>query len=163
MKKIIFSSFVIAMLATSCGAPQRILYREAEGRNIEPAQNAVITPMVAELQVLTEQSISETIQFDIFVTSAIIGEIENYKRIALLNVAKKYNADTMVGALISVDTNKRGYLEITITGYPARYTNFRSMTQDDLWISKFHDEHKNATKKGQSEKPSLLNLFNKNK
>ena len=33
---------------------------------------------------------------------------------------------------MDVVTNASGHLEITITGYPARYTNFRNATSEDI-------------------------------
>lgn len=163
MKRFLLS-FAVALFFISCSTPQRIIYREASGRNIEPTQSAMITPMVADLKIITEQSVSNTIVYsDMPVTTAILGEIENYKRMAMLCTARKYNADTMVAALINVDTNDNGYLEITVTGYPARYVNFRSMSKDDLWISDFNTPAASNKKESKAPANLLPKLFNKNK
>lgn len=158
MKKVLLI-MLTGIIAASCSAPQRIIYREASGRNIEPAQGAVITPMVADLEIITTESISNAITFDVKVTTAILGEIENYKRLALLNTARKYNADTMVAALTNVDTNKNGYLEITVTGYPAKYVNFHPMTESDLWITQFNDSEKKVEKESKLDLKNPLSLF----
>ena len=157
MKKAVLL-FLAGIFAVSCSAPQRLFYREASVRNIEPSQSAVITPMVADLQVITDESISNTITFDVKVTAEVIGEIDNYKRLALLNTACKYKADTLVAALTNVDTNRMGYLEITVTGYPAKYVNFHPMTEKDLWITDLHSKNKAVVK---DEKPAFnpLSLF----
>ena len=160
MKKLFFFAIATTMVVTSCCAPSYVIYREAEGRNIEPTQAAVVTPLVAELEVITELSISNVVDFDVLVTTDVVRDIENYKRIALLETAKKYKADTMLGALISVDTNDKGLLVVTVMGYPARYKNFRSMKQEDLWISNYNASN-TKTNANTEEKPSLLNIFNK--
>ena len=42
----------------------------------------------------------------------------------------------IIGAMVEVITNENGRLEITITGYPARYTNFRNATSEDMDLVK---------------------------
>ncbi len=134
MKKFTLLAAIVIM-AASC-APQRTLYREASGRNIEPAQSGVITPFIADLEMLsdTKQTYVETTDYE--VTMEVIRNIESFKKMALLNAAKKFNADTMVAALINVDTTDKGLLTITVTGYPAKYVNFRNMTEKDVWIQR---------------------------
>lgn len=135
MKKLLLS-VISAMTVASCATQQTIYrYREASGRNIEPAQNAVITPAVADLKITSDARVTHTEHFNELVTPEIIKQIDNFKKMALLNAANKYNADTMVAALINVDTDRNGYLVITVSGYPAKYVNFRVMKESDLWIT----------------------------
>ncbi len=134
MKKLFFA-VLAAVAMTSCSTPiSSLSYQEAMGRNIEPTQNAVIIPMVADLELISNTKIEyvETIEGPI--TDHMIDNIDTYKCTALLNAQKKYNADTMVAALINIDTNEAGHLVITVTGFPAHYVKFRSMTKDDQWI-----------------------------
>ena len=42
----------------------------------------------------------------------------------------------IIGAMVDVITNDQGRLEITITGYPATYVNFRNATQQDMNLVK---------------------------
>lgn len=135
MKK--FLLFIaVAMTLSSCGIQTRTIYREASGRNIEPLQNVVINPLLADLELISETKQTYTETSDLVVNYATkIEQIDAAKNMALLNAAKKYDADTMVAALVSVDTNDDGNLVITITGYPARYTNFRKMTSADTWVN----------------------------
>ncbi len=142
---------VLAMLAlASCKTPApavptapaaptvqvttKVRYREASGRNIEPKQNAVVVPMVAQLEVISDKRIEYVETFNEMVTTDLIKDIAAYKRIALLNATKEYDADTMVAALINVETDASGHLVITVYGYPARYKNFRSMKKEDKWL-----------------------------
>ena len=174
MKRVLFFTFAIAMSVISCApqrviykesecAPQRVIYKESEVRNLEPTQSAVVVPFVAELELISQQRVSELYTFDIVVTTAMLGEIENYKRNALLKTAQKYNADTMVGALISVDTDKKGKLEILVTGYPARYVNFRSMTKEEAWLNNTTHKGVVKTEDAANNQGGLVNLFNRNK
>ncbi len=141
-KSINFSLVVLAtLIMVSCYTPtpttqvtQKLRYREASGRNIEPKQNAVVVPMVAHLEVISDKRIEYVETFNETVTEELVEDIALYKRIALLNATKKYDADTMVAALINVETTEDGKLVITIYGYPARYKNFRSMKSDDQWL-----------------------------
>ncbi len=143
MKKILLA-VLAAVAMTSCGmlTPQTtesLIYRESSGRNIEPTQNAVIVPMVADLELVSDSKIEYVETFEGGISRDMIAGIESYKRIALLNASKKYNADTMVAALINIDTNEAGNLVITVTGFPARYVRFRTMTQDDQWLLNVSD------------------------
>ena len=58
--------------------------------------------------------------------------IPDFKKVALSRAARKYEADVIVGATVDVVTNSLGRIEITISGYPARYTNFRNATAQDV-------------------------------
>ena len=66
------------------------------------------------------------------VTPDIVQFIPNFKKVALSCAARAYNADAIIGATVDVITNANGHLEITISGYPAKYTNFRNATSEDM-------------------------------
>ena len=166
MKKLLFFAVFATLALTSCG-PQRILYREASGRSVEPTPGAVFTPaLVADLNVLTDKSVSNVVVFkDVAVTTAILGEIENYKKMALFETIQKYNADLMVASMINVNTTSRGQLELTVVGYPARYTNFRQISAQDSTALKYTKRILEQSQKGdkRAAKDLSLNLFNKKK
>ncbi len=145
MKK---SFFTVAILFVSVAiSAQKIIYQEAAGRNIEPTQNAVVVPLIAELELLSETKIEYVETFELPVTSQIVQNIDAYKRVALVNATKKYNADTMVAALISVLTRSDGNaLILTVTGFPAKYKNWRGMTKDDSWLLWSHEKTNQSTR-----------------
>lgn len=161
MKKFILFA-VLAAAAVSC-VPQRMTYRESSGRNIEPSQSAVVTPMLADLELVSDTKQTYVEKTGYYVNSYVIAQIDNYKNMALLNAAKQYDADTMVAAIINVDTDADGKLVITVTGYPARYINFRTMTEKDAWISRVNNCNKapivEAVKNPTERKPGLFGLF----
>ncbi len=129
---------LIVILLTTCAMQaqkESIIYRESDGRNIEPLQNAVIVPLVADLELISQTRIEYTETFEGIITRAVISDIDSYKKLVLLNAMKKYKADTMIAALININTREDGgALIVTVTGFPAKYTNFRSMTKDDTWL-----------------------------
>lgn len=114
-------------------------YMESSARYLEPSQNIMTTPMIADLQVIGGSiSYTETEAFKNYeVTEALISLIPGFKSIALSRAARAHKADVIIGAMVDVITNEKGRLEITITGYPARYTNFRNATNDDIELVKF--------------------------
>lgn len=132
MRKILLLIIVASAVMTSC-RPARIIYREASGRSVEPTQGAVFTPaLIADLEIISDKSVSHKVTFtDVQVTTSILNEIDNYKRMALFQTSQKYNADVMVASVMNVNTNSRGQLEVTVVGYPARYVNFRQISDTD--------------------------------
>ena len=114
-------------------------YMESSARYLEPSQNIMTTPMIADLQVIgASVSYTEAEAFENYeVTEALISLIPGFKSIALSRAARAHKADVIIGAMVDVITNEQGRLEITITGYPARYTNFRNATNDDIELVKF--------------------------
>ena len=94
----------------------------------------MITPMIADLQLISDK-IAHT-EKDAFsrypVSPAIVKLVPEFKKIALSRAARAYKADAIVGATIDVITNEAGFLEITVSGYPAKYVNFRNATEQDV-------------------------------
>ena len=162
MKKLFFI-LPISMIMASCAATNNVAYREYSARNTEPTQSPiVVAPLLAELEILTEQSVSNTIVYEDFIVQASnVQEIDNYKKLAVYTIARKYNADTMVGALVNVETTVNGKLSVTVTGYPARYIKFRTMEEKDVWITKMNKEDKtsNDDKKQPAKAGGLLNIL----
>ena len=113
-------------------------YMESSARYLEPSQNIMTTPMIADLQVIGSSiSYTETEAFKNYeVSEDLIQLVPGFKSIALSRAARAHKADVIIGAMVDVITNAQGRLEITITGYPARYTNFRNATNDDIELVK---------------------------
>lgn len=109
-------------------------YMESSARYLEPTQSIMTTPLIADLAVTSGQiSYTETEAFkDYEVTEELIELVPSFKAIALCHAARAHKADMIIGAMVDVITNDRGRLEITITGYPARYINFRNATEEDM-------------------------------
>lgn len=112
----------------------KVDYMESSSRYLEPTQSIMTTPLIADLSVTGGQiSYTETEAFkDYEVTDDLIELVPSFKAVALCHAARAHNADMIIGAMVDVITNDKGRLEITITGYPARYVNFRNATMDDM-------------------------------
>lgn len=113
-------------------------YLESSARILEPTHSVMILPLVAEMQVISDRvSFTEIDSYKNFpVTPSIIPNIPNFKKIALSKAAHKYGADILIGATFDVITNEKGCLEITVTGYPAKYVNFHNATENDIKLVK---------------------------
>lgn len=111
-------------------------YMEASARYLDPTQAFLTVPVIADLQVSQNKiQYTEKDAFkDFKVTEELIEMIPNLKQIALCRAARAHNADVILGATIDVITNSQGNLEITISGYPAVYTNFRNAKTSDMEV-----------------------------
>lgn len=63
------------------------------------------------------------------------SEIEPLKHLAVADLLKKENADVLVEPKFEIETSG-GQLTVTVTGWPATYTNFRPITKDDVELMK---------------------------
>ncbi|MBQ8493753.1 MAG: hypothetical protein IJ464_05685 [Alistipes sp.] len=113
---------------------ERVEYQESSARNIEPQQSVMIAPLIADLEIISDKIYyTEVDAFKNYeVTLAIVQFIPDFKKVALSRAARHYSADVIVGATVDVITNSSGKIEITISGYPARYTNFRNATSEEV-------------------------------
>ncbi|MGN0186437.1 MAG: hypothetical protein ACI392_01655 [Paludibacteraceae bacterium] len=59
--------------------------------------------------------------------------VREYKERLIAKVLKTNSSDVLIGTLVEVTTNADGFLVMTVTGYPAKYVNFRSATEADQW------------------------------
>lgn len=158
MKKLSFLlAAVLCMAITNKAFAQKEAYNEnywynsTAARNLEASHEMMVTPLLADvkLQPVGRQVFGEDRFYyvDIEASDAWKAQtIDQLKRQALFDFTKEFQADVIIGALISaqtVDENKDGLVDregnrykvrITISGYPANYVNFRNATQNDRWI-----------------------------
>lgn len=113
---------------------ERIEYQESSARTLESDQQMFLAPVIADLEVSpTRITHTEREAFaNIEITPEVIDAIATFKSIALSQAAHAFKADVIVGATIDVRTNSSGRLEITVTGYPASYCNFRIAQRTEL-------------------------------
>lgn len=170
MKKVLLIALV-ALVAASCAPTQPTQYvfytydyNESTARNLEPEHIMLTTPMIADIEVSpkrithVEKEAFADIELDEVTTSA--AYIENFKKIALSKAAKANDADLLVGSMIDVQTVD-DRLIITITGFPAKYVNFRKATVQDTDLIRrsyiFGGDNNNAmvNSAGESERITL--------
>lgn len=142
MKKFVLLMAVICMAPSAVYAEviSKVIYQESSARNLEPEHNMVLTPLIADIKVSPNKiTYTETQAFEKIPVNEnlnIDAVMPNFKSIALSRAAHAYNADLLVGTVIDVVTNAQGRLEITVTGYPANYVNFRNATANDIDVVK---------------------------
>lgn len=114
-------------------------YNESSARNIEPGQRILTTPLIADVQVTSKEKIKPYVEVFPFVMNPQVKDaVPGFKRTAFAHAAKENNADILVGTDITVTTNEDGFVVVTVTGYPAKYTNFRNATAQDTWMLEFY-------------------------
>lgn len=150
----------VAALASSCAVTSSFDYQSVETRKVEPQIDAVTTPLNAEITVLRDSSgellkAEQTIVFkagtDFISGTMTDNKIEQFRNIAMNRVAQQYKADLLVGALTDVKytktNDKRAIEELTIrvSGYPAVYSDFKSVSPSDEWILDYYLMKQKAT------------------
>ena len=116
----------------------RVVYQESSTRTLEPDHYMMTAPLIADVIVSPNKiTYTEKEAYKIFpVTAGNVEQIKammpELKKIALSKAAKMYDADLLVGTIVDVITNDAGLLEITVSGYPAKYSNFRNATREDI-------------------------------
>ncbi len=135
MKKYLFIAIAM-LLAVACAPTSYITYdyNESTARNLEPEHVMLTSPVIADLEVSSTRikHVERAAFVDIVVDGFAIQKenMESYKKIALSKAAKAYDADVLVASMIDVQTLD-GRLVITVTGFPAKYVNFRKATLED--------------------------------
>ena len=146
MKKILTLSVtaVVLLMLASCGGTYT--YSEMTARYVEPQRAGFITPVVADMEV-QPQKIENTVELEVVlkkrqiqaIMSAEMRGVESpivlsWKKAALAETAKKYNADDIVSPLFEIQPSreKEHVLVVKVTGHPAIYKNYRSATKEDV-------------------------------
>lgn len=139
MKKSTLALLTILVSVTSCSKPVYVTsYKSTESREFEPRQGVVVTPLVADMKVLSQKPVEDSIIFNILVATIPSDQINSWvsecKKEALSIMIKKYKSDAIVAPLTDVTTTIDGFMKIHISGYPAKYENFRNATTSDTWM-----------------------------
>ena len=126
--------FVGTIAVVSCVSCSTMTYTMSDSRSIEPVQNVMITPVVADMQVSDQKAqLTETLPIRLKSVENLDFTVREYKERLIAKVLKNNSSDVLIGTLVEVTTNDDGFLVMTITGYPAKYVNFRSATEADQW------------------------------
>ncbi len=125
MKKYLFISSALAILLSSC-VSNNLIRKSATTQRTESDIRSVT---VADLDVYPER-----VTYTMTPTKDIVrGGEENVKRAAEAAVLQKYgNADVIVDAQYIIKKVNSSITSITVTGHPAHYKNFHSVS-DSVW------------------------------
>ena len=130
--------FAAMMLCTAAFAQNNLHYEGNTVTVVEPGANVSTTPIIADESICGER-FTETVVLDQFpATRRNLRYVDDFQTLALAQLAQEHEADFIITTQINVCTQD-GFFAVTVTGYPARYENFRKPTQDDmnlLWKAK---------------------------
>lgn len=119
--------FVVAVMATSCASSARLMYSatHSKAKAIQP-----VAALYADLDV----SPTKISYFLIPGKTVLMGGYDNVINTAVREaLLVNGNADVLVAMETQVKYNSIGEIEsVTVTGYPATYTNFRSPSDEVL-------------------------------
>ena len=145
MKRALLVFVATAMCAFSYA--QKVEFRQAQTRVIEPMQDVYIRPLVADLEIIknTRQKYMPSAQFiNKKLTDITYPELEDAKILATYQAAVQEDAEVIVGATYEVRNHidEKGKVsefgvDIIVSGYPAKYTNWHKMgeqAEDIKWV-----------------------------
>ena len=131
MKKILKPMFMAVLMSVVMAGCRAYSYEERGARNVEPQHQVVTVPIVADVELLSTEKITYSETF----TKVDLRNADNYKYIILAHAIKQYNADFLIGAMFDFNYNSKGRtLEVIVTGFPAKYKEFRKATPEDQWF-----------------------------
>lgn len=135
MKKIvIFSCLLVVAVFSSCS---KKTYSYAETRTVEPTQSVNVVPVVAELEVSQERiTYAErlSVKANKLSNSEFKALVEKEKVQIISNATSAHKADILVAPVVSVQTDVKDNIMISVSGYPATYKNYRNATTEDKWF-----------------------------
>lgn len=120
-----------ALLISSAAFAQNLHYEGNTVTVVEPGANVSTTPIIADEKICGER-FTETVILDQFpAVRRNLKYADSFQTLALAELAKEHDADFIIATQINVCTQD-GCFAVTVTGYPARYENFRQPTQEDM-------------------------------
>ena len=142
MKTLKFTFMLLAvMIFTSC-TTTKISYEEYMTRQAEPVMiNPYIAPTIADLDISeTKETVNETFKNDLTLKSKFDNKsVEAWKEATLAKMMREFNSDVIVAPTYNVTTSKdMKNITVEISGYPAKYVNFRSLSVADSAAMRAH-------------------------
>lgn len=130
---ICLSFWVLILLNSSCVAPT-VVSHTTRVKYLKP--DIIQMPTVVELDVAENPIRVDTLHVNLPFEWSDDNPTRDQIRDELLSKAlEKYDADLLMEPKEETEVRYEGltiYTKIIITGYPAKYTNFRTMTMEDL-------------------------------
>jgi hypothetical protein len=156
-KKLLLAA-LICLFAGNAAGQQIPAYEESQARLIEPKQDVFVVPLVADIEVLDNQTRQDYGPYrldpkPLLSTMTFEEIIDNLKARALYMAAREADADLIVAATFNVKPDqKEKVMIINVSGYPSKYINFRPLklekAEDYEWIQVVYP----ATYRTQAEK-----------
>lgn len=171
MKKFLFLFAALSM--ASVGFAQKTLeFHQAQTRIIEPMQDVLVRPLVADLEIIKQERVTypASWQFkDKKLAELTMADLEDAKTLACYLAAANNDADVIVGATFEVRNhieNKGGKqqlsdygVDIIVRGYPAKYTNWHKMgekPEDAKWVTNLIDAQRARINSNEQQKTQAV-------
>ena len=129
---------LMGLFASSCGSTFSLT--ETSTRLLPVNSTAYTLPTVADLRVSSAKISHQVTVANHFSLKELSNTGDSPKmvylqKLAVTQAAQKYDADIIVAPSYSITTSDDlKTVTVTVTGYPATYTNFRSATATDMEI-----------------------------
>lgn len=133
MKKIIIIS-VLILLPVISFAQKNVSYTIAESSStfLEPSPIIVTNPLVADISVIGDKiSYVEPDALKIF-PLVNFDQLPQLRSLVVARAIRANKADLLIGVSFDMETTPQGELKVTVTGYPARYSNFHNASYDEV-------------------------------
>lgn len=128
MKKFILFAFIaLGACLSSCKSPS-IAYSTRTARSQEMPVDVWSTWTTADLNI-SDQKVRFTL--DIPQNNNVLITESQYKENAIGELLEKNNADVLINPTYKCDYKNGRLVSITVSGYPATYRNFRSVSFED--------------------------------
>lgn len=131
--KFIIAVAVCLLTCSMAKAQDNFKYEEKSVTVVEPQAHLATIPVVADVSIIGDR-FTETVVLEEFrACRRNLWYLSELKTFALAQLAEKYGADFIIATSVNVSTQRK-HFAFTVTGYPARYTDFRKPDKDDMDI-----------------------------
>lgn len=132
MKKLFFCVF--ALIPALAFAQKQATYTivESTATFLEPSSVIVTSPLIADIKIIGDKiSYVEPDALKIFPLTDF-DQLPKLRSLIVGRAVNKLGADLLVGTSFDMVTTEAGELKVTVTGYPAKYCNFRNATYEEV-------------------------------
>ncbi len=142
-RNLIFLAVIIFVVTfSSCKTSRVHNITQAQARIVDTDFGVITAPIIGELDDVSCKRIVDSVEFYIggFKNAErdILPYLDEYKRYTIANFCTRNGYDIIINPLFQVSTNEDGnMLKVVVTGFPARYKNFRQATSTDEWMLMF--------------------------
>ena len=134
MKNIIF--IMLALLASvSMHGQKKIDFQQAQTRIIEPMQDAYIRPLAADLNIIKSERVVYPTKWlfqEKKMSDLTYDDLREARMLATYYATLGDDADVLVGATFEIHNHPDSEygIDVTVRGYPAKYTNWHKIGDD---------------------------------
>lgn len=105
---------------------------ESSSTFIEPTPVIVTTPLIADVTIIGEKiTYVEPDALKIFPINDF-KQLPQLRGVVVARAIRAHNADLIIGVSFDMETTAQGELKVTVTGFPAKYTNFHNASYEEM-------------------------------